>query len=184
MAVLRLSIDYNRLTYVSKAGETSVRSIGDLAQQVLVATPEAALSYLRLQTSPRTFPSFRDPKQGYMLEVLSAQDFALPVFFGDVVLLRAWQKYMSNAYGAYGIVNESFFSKAQIRKTDCFRDGSRFVCKRTIFFCKRTNEPVSDCIFSVTQTVERNGLIKLVSCDPLHNKVVDSVTWFIPVPID
>jgi hypothetical protein len=140
---------FERLYYIDGRRRTKILDHRPLVGKVRIDTPAAALDYVRLWTSPRTYWMFGSPLRG---EVLRAEDVDLNFVFGDRELAS---KLKSTSVGNRGVLPRGSapppFPAARV-----VRSARGFVVHRTLVAVEYESRPLAE---EVEETVSRDGRV-------------------------
>ena len=144
-----------RLVFLSSGDKTKsiIKSLNDLKNRVTISTPSAALNYVRLLTSPRTFRCF----QMNRVEVVAKKWVTADYLFGDQSYFE-WQK-KHNDRGMDGLLNSAKCKKLGVEQPVVKKTPQGYEIQRT--FLKGFDEQTMG--YQVKEFVGFNGEYKLVS---------------------
>lgn len=157
------------LVLTSPGIEHEIHELSDLDGLVTIRTPEEALEYVRLQTSPLTHRLLRS---SFVLEVLRRSDLAPGICFGD----REFATALGNtSNGEWAVLDDATFARAGIEKAIAVRDGRAFRVSRTLL--------VEDVLgrwhlTRVVEQVDASGADVVLEMRPVRTRV--PIDWSIP----
>jgi hypothetical protein len=164
-----------RLYLLRESGAILVERIGDLKGEVQIESPKAALSFVRLFTSPRTHYLFMPPKitpllskpiprqEGRKLEVIPRERLDVGFFIGDNKKLEAYRDTPAD-----GITNSSLFQRYYLPPAVAVALGTGFQVHRVLAVqYKLKYEP----LFLIQEWVGTDGSYVLERAVPFGNDV-------------
>lgn len=144
----------SRLYYFRPGRTRWIRSLNDLAGQVRIRTPDEALSYVRLLTSPATCLAVRTSGTKLEAEVILKSHVDRWFTFGDVALAQRLRN--PRIRGSFGIVLPRDARALRLHEATSGRLGSGFVVKRTLLV-DDMGPPAQRYLLDVQEAVAPDG---------------------------
>jgi len=162
------------LCQVRASRVTEIHRLRDLVGAVRIETAAAALSFLRLQTSPRAFYLLESEERGSQIEVVDRTTLDAGIVFGDTDRLRVLR---SAPNGDTGVIDSGLFPRLGLHPTAVHRHGSAFLVDRTLLVHRRNMEVALEV---VRQAVSSSGRVRMLHRRRLERRVAIPLLWGIP----
>jgi len=155
-----------------------VKTLNNLRGYVRIQTPQQALSYVRLLTSPRTFVCFHRTPPRLELEVVSLDTVTPELMFGD---RREADKVSFSEDGCLGVLDRKWARRYPGLFATCTRSQDGFLVKRTLLV-EEWNEDYEEVhhLEHVEEWVGRHGRYLVKKRIRLSASSIPPVHWNIP----
>jgi len=134
-------------------GYSQVDDISMLDKSVRIDTAEAALSFVRLKTSPETFYVFRKANKCREMEVIRKSDITVDFTFGDEA---GFSVLKTSSDGYSGVISTKTAERLKIERTKVLPSNKGFEIQRTLLVEDYKTKQVSFVL--VTEWVSKTGM--------------------------
>jgi hypothetical protein len=161
--------------FLGRRGDTlGFKLLGQLRGYVKIASPEDALCFVRLATSPATAHTIFRARDRYAFEVIAFETISDVVVFGD----KEYRKRLSRAYqGSYGIIPQALAKELGFEEPKVVKANGGYEIIRVVVE-ENGRRP---CLVKQThEWVGPDGEYKLVSEKALDSPQIRAVGWHFP----
>ena len=145
---------YERLAVQVPGTRQWVSGPADLAGRVRITSPQAALSYVRLFTSPATVRASSRP---WWVEVVPRKAVDLPYLFGRKSYADWLKQGDEGQYRRFGILRDSEWVSFGLPQPTAKRCAGRYNVRRVLFRVPDHSPASTSTAYLVSETVSRDG---------------------------